>query len=136
MTGDGKADAIVMFPGAGNLYVAPSTGAGFTRDPATWQWTDTFGLGSRAPPVSSTDVCEGLDGALAFDTPSDLAIPLAALIKRPYNREVRPTSSARSLPIPCAVSPPDREQRLTPDEHGLTSRERSCQRMSYPLTES
>ena len=46
VTGDGKADAIVMFPGSGNWYVAPSTGAGFTRDPATWQWTDTFGLGS------------------------------------------------------------------------------------------
>ncbi len=37
VTGDGRGDAVVMFPD-GNWYVVPSTGSGFTRDPATWQW--------------------------------------------------------------------------------------------------
>jgi len=42
ITGDGKADAVVYYPG-GDWYVAPSNGNLFVRDPNTWHWLTQFG---------------------------------------------------------------------------------------------
>ena len=43
VNGDGRDDAVVMYPSTGDWYVAPSTGGTFVRDPSTWQWLAAFG---------------------------------------------------------------------------------------------
>jgi hypothetical protein len=46
VNGDGMDDAVAYFPDTGDWYVARSNGTGFVRDPNTWKWLSTFGLGS------------------------------------------------------------------------------------------